>query len=323
MPLIGAIIALIGLVATLYGLFLGIFRKGRRKRGWIITLVSLFIALPLGVALVPVSDTPPASQLEAKTEPSSGEKSQPGAEEKVTTQKAKEKEPADPDLLRLATANALETYCDGLQRYDTMIAEADTRFKDPSSDAHYNWTQEQDALISQSVTDTLGVPSTKWTAYAYQNGWDHRCDAIVRGWLQVELADIKEASRNDRNRVSDAIKREYESRLKSNEGDFYFDKENFGGVECRTKTFADIDIIGCRMVEGWGSRLKHSSTIFYTAAQIGDQPVIVPLDNVGTEHMRKPRYPDADNTALRVGKYVGPYPLPGIDWAEVKREFEG
>ncbi len=123
----------------------------------------------------------------------------------------------------------------------------------------------------------------------------------------MELADLGLSTSDDSRRVSEAIEREYAARFlaKSTDGPL-FELNRYSQATCKSDVVEGYRFVGCKMI---GDRLT-SGAFFYLVANQGGEPIIVPCDSATTAHMLKPRYPDKDNVALLVGKYIGPHPLP-------------
>lgn len=321
MHILGITIAFVSTLAFFYGLFLGIFRRGQRGKGWLVVLASIFVMPIAAEWMSPLSEDGATNE---------GPENATAVEDAVLAMRADELTDetsapisTDASLVALERPSSLAAYCETLVRYDEIYQEAQQAFAGGDINEQIAWEREQEQLAADSLSEELGVEANKWMAYAWDKGWDHRCDALSRNWLQIEPDDIRAATRDDRNRVSDAVELNYIQRLDRDEGDFFFDQENFSAVRCRTRGFGQWDIIGCNMVGGWGSSYSRSGAVYYVAARADGEPVIVPIDNQGEDHMVTSNLPDMNARQISLGKYVGPYPaLPGLDWAEVKSFFD-
>lgn len=315
MFVLGTVVALIGFAGLGLGLFLLVFRNGRRLRGFWLTIGSVLLMSFAG-GLVRSSDQ---SQIASPNGAGPTAIAAPVDAENVVADSANDEPSAlTPELVALAAPAAIEAYCLSLGEFDAALREADKRFGIEYSGERELWLNARDEEIASKVTDAVSLPHATWASYANEHGWMHRCSAIARNWSQVELADLGLSTSDDGRRVLEAIEREYAARFLANstEGPL-FELNRYSRATCTSDVVEGFRFVGCKMI---GDRLT-SGPLFYLVAKQGGEPIIVPFDSATTAHMLKPRYPDKDSVALRVGKYVGPYPLPGVNFAKVESFF--
>tara|TARA_R100000365_G_C2748604_1_gene80682 strand:+ start:3879 stop:4853 length:975 start_codon:yes stop_codon:yes gene_type:complete len=317
------IVGLIIILALLRGLFLGIFKRGQRVKGWLMVLASI-IAAPLAVVVMylSIADQDPVEPVALASSEDENTGARTGSRVEQGNQRSVEPVSQDPDLVVLGEPSSLAVYCESLVEYDAIYGEAQERFEDDQLQEQMAWERAREDEITERMTNELGVAASKVMTYAFDHGWDHRCDAIDRAWVQIELADIEAASGNDLSRVMDALELSYMQRLDRNEGGVLFDHDRFGAVQCRTEVFASLDIVGCRMVGTRDGHLARSRSAYYVAASLEGQTIVVPFDVTAEELTTLHSLPVGDVERIRVGKYVGPYPVPNLDWAEVKGYFD-
>lgn len=316
MFVLGTVVALIGFAGLGLGLFLLVFRKGRRLGGFWLTIGSMLLMSFAG-GLVSRSDQ---SQMASLSGAGPTVIAAPVDAENVVAESAHNEPTAlTPELAALATPAALEAYCLSLGEFDAALKEADKRFGIEYSGERELWLNARDEEIASKVTDAVSLPHATWSSHANEHGWMHRCDAMARNWAQVALADLGLSTSDDGRRVSEAIEREYTARFLANSTDGpLFELNRYSRATCKSDVVEGYRFVGCKMI---GDRLT-SGPLFYLVANLGGEPIIVPFDSATTAHMLKPRYPDKDSVALRVGKYVGPYPLPEVNFANVEAFFE-
>lgn len=305
MFIVGTVFALISFLALGLGLFLVVFSRGKRLKGLRLAIGGMLLMAFAG-GIIQRSDQ---SQVTSRPNVISAS---------ANTVDAIEPLAPTPEQAALSAPTALQAYCASLGQFADVLAEADSKYGTEYSGEREIWLTARDEEIAAKVTDTISLPYATWSSYANEHGWMHRCDAIAQNWSQVELADLGLSTSDDGRRVSEAIEREYAARFlsKSPEGPL-FELNRYSRATCKSDVVEGFRFVGCKMI---GDRLT-SDPIFYLVANQGGEPIIVPFDSATTAHMLKPRYPDKDSVALRVGKYVGPYPLPGVNFAKVESFF--
>lgn len=82
---------------------------------------------------------------------------------------------ADSAEERLASPAALTAYCEGLQKYDQLLSEADKLFGVEGTPEKLAWTKQGDQGIAEWVSDAIGVPSLTVFGYAVEHDWEQQC----------------------------------------------------------------------------------------------------------------------------------------------------
>lgn len=259
MALAGSILALLSAAALLYGLFLGIFKKGKRRRGWIIAAVCAFFFLPLGVGLVPVN----------KQGNGGSEVAFAGAASMVGAEQATQEEALNgfPDRQTLQQAKAL-----GIQRYEAYQLLNDeaaiARYCDyeatsygietakhsamdaaksnaQESEIWDEYERQQTDLIAE-VNSELGLIDYEFSTLSNAGYWNGHCRAQERGWEVLTLAQAKSASRNDASKAREATEAFYAYAL-SNQISHFFNRDQYNTMSCTWKGYEDFKIVGCRL----------------------------------------------------------------------------
>lgn len=298
------------LVAMVVGIVLGIFVRGRRRRGWKVagwSLLAFFVSLAAANYTLDKNTTKQAAVAATPSAPESA------AKQVAFASPATE---APTQVAERFGAAALTAYCDGYQKTLSVIREADDKFGIEGTDAKMDWINERDEAIGKETEKAIGEPYTEWQPVAQQQNWDQRCQGMERGWLLIEDADLLAARDTDAIVVARALKVAYQDRI--DEGtDLPFSRYSAAG--CNWKEQKGYRFVACTLTGGRNG-FRSDPFLFYVGQKDGAS-VIVPLDN---DHMDKSSYRDTDagETVVPMGWYVGPLPFRAIPFVELRALFE-
>jgi hypothetical protein len=302
-----ALIAMLMLLVVAAGLVLGIFIRGRRKLGWKLVgagFVAFCVALgafsytadstgsqTLAAAVEAVSEAP-KPQIEGASQPSPV--------------------PASSKL----GSSAVAAYCDGYKKTVSIIHEADRKFGIEGSDAKADWVKAQDQAIGVATGEAIGVPFEEWQPVAQAEHWDQQCQAMARGWLTIDDADLLAARASDAEAVVTALEAVY--RVRIDEGrDLPFSR--YGSVKCGWKELKQHYFAACTL--SGGSNGGRSDPFLYFVGHKAAQAVIVPFDNEALDHMPEGSYVEGAGGKVPLGWYIA-VPFRAVPYVEVKALFE-
>ncbi|RYE42052.1 MAG: hypothetical protein EOP24_34370 [Hyphomicrobiales bacterium] len=303
-----AAVALLMLVAMVVGIVLGIFVRGRRRRGWKIAGLSL-LAFFVSVGLANYALDKDASKQAAVAS--------------TTIVPANTASPVvsaapETDATERFGAKALSAYCDGYQQTIRVIREADDKFGIVGTDEKTAWIEERDETIGKQTEKAIGVPAVEWLAIASKERWDQRCEGLGRGWLLIEDADLLAAGDGDAHVVTRTLQAAYEGKVKEG-SDLPFSR--YRSASCEWKEFEAYHFVACTL--NGGQNGFRSDPYLYFVGNRDGASIIVPFDHEARDHMTEPSYrdTDADRTAMPVGWYVGPQPHP-VPYSDLRARFE-
>ncbi len=101
--------------------------------------------------------------------------------------------------------DALQSYCEGQKRYLAIIREADEKFGISGTDESGEWIRARNAENYAQIEKDLDAPYEEWGHVAVSEGWNHRCEALSRGWLMIEEADVKASTSDDARKVEEVL----------------------------------------------------------------------------------------------------------------------
>ncbi len=334
-----AVLTLILVVAFVFGVTLGLFFRGRRKRGWLIaagSFVAFVVTANVSLSVInreavdqgflSASDRS-AANAAGYSDPATWQTKRP----EVASASEKKSEPVAPteieqevtEVVAVAPtkfgADALSAYCDGYHRTISVIREADDKFGIEGTDEKMEWINERDEAIGRQTEKAIGVPAVEWLAIASNERWDQRCEGLARGWLLIEDGDLLAAGDGDAHVVTRTLQTAYENKVKEGSG-LPFSRYRF--VRCEWKELEGYHFVACTLTggqNGW-----KSDPYLYFVGSKNDASVIVPLDHEARDHMTEPSYRDIDTnkTVMPVGWYVGPLPFQAVPYVQVRDLFQ-
>jgi hypothetical protein len=213
--------------------------------------------------------------------------------------------------------DALKLYCDGQERYLATIRE-DEKFGISGTDEKGEWIRARQAENYTQIEKDLGAPFTEWEPLAMTESWGQRCEAIWRGWVTIDEADVKASTSDDAKKVEEALMLFY---IKMNDRELFknFDGRPYTSVNCRSDVFDGFRLTGCTLAGGGFLDGFFSDPMIFMVANKDGHPTFAPLESNTKEHIKLASYGDVEGNPVMTGWYVGPYPLP-FNWAEaVKR----
>jgi len=302
-----ASIAMLMLLVVAVGLVLGIFVRGRRKLGWkLVGSGLLAFCVALGASSYTLDRA--GSQAVAAAVEAVGEAPQ-------TPIKAASQTPPEPVLSKLG-ASAVAAYCDGYEKTVSIIHEADRKFGIEGSDAKADWVKAQDQAIGLATGEAIGLPFEEWQPVAQAEHWDQQCQAMARGWLAIDDADLLAARASDAEAVATALEAAYRVRIDKGR-DLPFSR--YGSVRCGWKELKHYHFAACTL--SGGSNGGRSDPFLYFVGHKATQGVIVPFDNEARDHMPDGSYVEAAETKVPLGWFVA-LPFRAVPYVEVKALFE-
>ncbi|KQW85562.1 hypothetical protein ASC89_00285 [Devosia sp. Root413D1] len=331
-----AVLTLILIVAFIFGIALGLFFRGRRKRGWLIAAGSFVAFVATFNVSMSVVDREAVDQGFLSASDRSAAKaagySDPATWQtkraEVASASEKKSEPVAPteieqeitEVVAVAASkfgtDALSAYCDGYHKTIAVIREADDKFGIEGTDEKMDWINERDEAIGRQTEKAIGVPATEWLAIASAERWDQRCEGLARGWLLIEDADLLAAGDGDAHVVTRALQAAYEGKVKAGSG---LPFSRYRSATCNWKELEGYHFAACTLTGGQNG-FRSDPYLFFVGSKAG-APVIVPLDN---DHMTEPSYRDIDTnkTVVPVGWYVGPQPFIPVPYTQIRALFE-
>lgn len=210
--------------------------------------------------------------------------------------------------------DALESYCDGQKRYLAIIHEADEKFGVAGTDESGDWIRARNAENYAQIEKDLDAPYTEWGGVAVSEGWNHRCEALWRGWLMIEEADVKASTSDDARKVEEALMLAY---IKMTDRELFknFDGRPYTNVSCKSDVIDEFRLMGCTLAGGGFFSPFFSDPIIFIVAHKDGQAAFVPVETNTKEDIQRSYYTDVDGNPIMTGWYVGDYPLP-FDWVE-------
>lgn len=214
--------------------------------------------------------------------------------------------------------DALKLYCDGQERYLATIREADDKFGISGTDEKGEWIRARQAENYGQIEKDLGAPFTEWEPIAMTESWGQRCEALWRGWVAIEEADVKASTSADAKKVEEALMLFY---IKATDRELFknFDGRPYTSVNCKSDMFDGFRLTGCTLAGGGFLDGFFSDPMIFMVANKDGHATFAPLESNTKEHIKLASYGDVEGNPVMTGWYVGPYPLP-FNWAEaVKR----
>lgn len=210
--------------------------------------------------------------------------------------------------------DALKLYCDGQERYRAMIREADDKFGISGTDEKGDWIRSRQAENYAQIEKDLGAPFTEWEPVARTESWGQRCEALWRGWVAIEEADVKASTNDDAKKVEEALMLFY---IKATDRELFknFDGRPYTAVNCRSDVFNGFRLTGCTLVGGGFFNGFFSEPMIFLVANKDGRPAFAPLESNTKEYIGLASYGDTEGHPVMTGWYVGEYPLP-FNWAE-------
>lgn len=324
-----AVLTLILIFALIFGVALGLFFRGRRKRGWLIVAGSFVALVVTANVLLSTMDREAVEQgfLGAKdrsaakeagySDPATWQTKRAGlastSEEKSEPVAPTKIEQEITEVVAVAAskfgADALSAYCDGYHQTISVIRDADDKFGIEGTDEKMDWINERDEAIGRQTEKAIGVPATEWLAIASAERWDQRCEGLARGWLLIEDADLLAAGDGDAHVVARTLQAAYEGKIKEG-SDLPFSR--YRSASCDWKEFEAYHFVACKL-SGGQNGFRSDPYLYFVGSRDGAS-VIVPFDHEARDHMTEPSYRDIDanRTVMPVGWYVGrqPHPAP-------------
>lgn len=304
-----AALALLLLVAMVVGIVLGIFVRGRRRRGWKIAGLSLLaFFVSVGLANYTLDKDASKQSAVAATTIVPENTASPIAGALPETE-------APSQVAERFGAEALSAYCDGYHKTINVIREADEKFGIAGTDEKMEWINVRDEAIGRETEKAIGAPYTEWQPVAQQRNWDQRCEGLSRGWLLIEIEDLSAAEAGDAHVITRTLQGVYDDKVKLG-ADLPFSR--YRSASCERKELKGYWFVACKLTGGQGGRW--SDPFIYFVGSKDGASVIVPFDN---DHVTEPSYRDSDpnKTVMPVGWYVGPRPFP-VPYTDIRALFE-
>ncbi|MCC0048808.1 MAG: hypothetical protein H6882_06600 [Rhodobiaceae bacterium] len=264
------VVSLICIAAFFFGLFLLLFKKGRRLRGLGYVFASL---IALGVA---------GTQLR-ETQTQQASQSADAAGEGVGQTQAPERAPEPPQwqqagfpdeasysravelkiksyalYQRLDDQEAIAAYCEWRDAGWAVTVEADKRFGEAPEGDQYTkkqaWEEPRQIQLRDELLEKLGLKD--WELYSVSDAgkWLTYCAARKASMPVLTLEMATAATDDEAEKARQGIEAYYLWRLKDEPGGF-FNSDLFGGVTCRAKPFDANWIVGCRLI-AWATSTK-------------------------------------------------------------------
>ena len=213
----------------------------------------------------------------------------------------------------------LKLYCDGQERYLAIIREADEKFGIAGTDESVDWIRARQAENYAQIEKDLGASYLEWEPIARTEGWNHRCEALWRGWEMIEEADWKAATSDDAKKVEEALMLYY---IKLTErGRFKnFDGRPYTNAVCESDVIDDFRLTGCRLFGGGFFAGFFSDPMIFMVANKDCHTAFVPLETHTKDDIQRSYYTDTEGNPVMTGWYVGDYPLP-FDWVAAVERF--
>lgn len=213
---------------------------------------------------------------------------------------------------------ALTAYCGWKASGKAMQNRANTLYGN-DNEKWYEYTQEQDAALSNQLSAELGVPSSDWLYYADKHNWSQQCDAQGNQWQPVHFEDLKATSQSSAEKAARALEASFDQLAKGHYHD-YLNANNFDEAECTTVQDNGFWYAGCKLLGQWNDGTRSSTTYIYDVAETPNGVVIQPFSTDG--QVLRIIEPVIRSLYVLPGTYVGDYPIPDINPASVKAKFE-
>lgn len=243
MQLILGLISLLTAGAFVIGVFIGLFAKGKRAKGWCAAGASIFAfalaATFIDPEAVAVGETVPTVE---------------------TTQQ--DDRPSETTLI--------SEFC----AFEASIAELSAQKEQlyPNDfDAGQAWIEPRIVALRDQINARLGLETHELSIRADQGFWLKHCRAHEKGWVVAVLDDVQAVSRRDANAVRSALEARYKAALEV--GEFSrSDSDRFTTARCKRIRHDQSQFIGCHMLD---TSFGRSFTELHTVALGEDRQLML------------------------------------------------
>ncbi len=234
MQLILGLILLLSVGAFVIGVFIGLFAKGKRAKGWRAAGASIF------VFALTATFVDPEAVAAGKTVPT------------VETTQHDD---------RPSEATLISEFCAFEAGIAELSAQKEQLYPD-DFDAGQAWIEPRIVALRDEINARLGLETHELSIRADQGFWLKHCRAHEKGWVVAGPDYVLAVSRRDANAIRNALEARYKAAFEA--GEFARSVSNrYTSARCKRISHDQIQFIGCHMLDASFGR---SFTELYTVA---------------------------------------------------------